>query len=96
MIYLDGQRIDNADQTYGSFVKPYAGSDIPLTLGAQVSPGGSFAGQFNGSQKDVRLYSRALSESEIATLYSNGANPTPAVPVEPLLPPTLLHIVTPK
>jgi hypothetical protein len=93
MIYLDGTRIDNADQNQGTFASPYGGGDVPFTVGAQVSPGGTFAGQFYGSQKDVRMYGRALSALEIGTLYTNGANP--AAVQSPLQPPTGLRIVPP-
>jgi hypothetical protein len=86
MVYLDGTRVDIADQTYGTFTGAYSGSDIPFTVGAQVSPGGSYAGQFYGSQKDVRMYNRALSGLEIGTLYINGANPA-FVTNAPVLPP---------
>jgi hypothetical protein len=95
MIYLDGTEIDNADESEGTFTGPYAGSDIPLCVGAQVSPGGSFAGQFYGSQMDVRMYGRALSASEIATLFANGANPAWPTISPALLPPTQLRIIAP-
>jgi len=94
-IFLDGTRIDNGDQNYGTFVTPYSGSDIPFTVGAQVSPGGGFAGQFYGNQKDVRMYNRALSASEIGILYTNGANPAPVTKPVTLLPPLMLHIAAP-
>jgi hypothetical protein len=94
-VYLDGARIDNADQTYGTFSAAYAGSDIPLTVGAQVSPGGSYAGQFYGNQKDVRMYNRELSALEVNEIYTNGANPALKTNSAPLAPPTNFHISPP-
>ena len=92
-VYVDGSQVDNADQNGGTFTAPYSGSDVPLTLGAQISPGGGFAGNFYGNQKDVRMYSRALSASEVGVLYTNGANPT-VTNAPMLLPPTQFHIDT--
>jgi hypothetical protein len=43
-----------------------------LSLGAQLSTGYGFGGAFYGSEKGVRMYNRALSASEIGTLYTNG------------------------
>jgi hypothetical protein len=90
---LDGTQVDNTNQNGGTFTAAYSGTDIPLTVGAQISPGGGFAGSFYGNQKDLRMYSRALSASEIGVLYTNGANPVVTnAPV--LLPPTQFHIDT--
>ena len=72
-IYLDGTQRDNADSAGGTFKGPYSGSDVPLAVGAQLSSGYGLGGKFSGSQKAVRVYKRALSAAEIATLYGNGS-----------------------
>lgn len=68
-IYLDGAKINS-----------YVGT-APAAPSAQISIGRNIGDEganqaersFNGSIDDVRLYSRALSVSEVATLYSQGA-----------------------
>jgi hypothetical protein len=71
-IYVDGTQADNADNNGGTFTGAYSGNDIPFTAGAQFSDGYGIFGRFYGSQKGVRMYDRALSGSEISTLYTNG------------------------
>jgi len=71
-IYLDGVQMDNADNNGGTFTGVYPGSDVPLSVGAQFANGSGIYGKFTGSQKGVRMYSRALSGAEIGTLYTNG------------------------
>ncbi len=73
-IYLDGTRIDDEDNESGTFAGPYAGSDVPLSVGAQLSFEYGIGATFYGSQKQVRLYDRALADTEIGTLYTNGLN----------------------
>ena len=72
-IYLDGAQVDHADESAGNFTAPYAGNTLPLSLGAELSAGYGIGGAFFGSQKGVALYNRALSASEISSLYSGGA-----------------------
>jgi len=90
-IYIDGVEVDNADNASGTFSKVYAGSDVPLSVGAQLSAGYPIGAQFFGNQSDVRMYNRALSVSEIGQLYTNGVvnlqNPLPVVQG--------LHIISP-
>ena len=71
-IYLDGTRIDDEANEGGLFTGPYAGNDCPLSVGAQPSFEHGIGAPFYGSQKNVRLYDRALSADEIAALYANG------------------------
>jgi len=68
-IYLDGTKINS-----------YVGA-APAAPTAQISIGRNIGDEgasqaertFNGSIDDVRLYNRALSASEVATLYTQGA-----------------------
>jgi hypothetical protein len=71
-VYLDGTQVDNADNNGGTFSGAYSGSDVPLGVGAQFSPGYGVFGKFTGGQKGVRMYNRPLSGSEINTLYNGG------------------------
>ncbi len=71
-IYLDGRQIDNDDNSAGTFSAAYSGGDLPLALGEQLSTGTGFALPFSGGENGVRMYNRALSASEIGTLYGNG------------------------
>ena len=71
-IYLDGAQVDIANENAGGFSAPYAGNNLPLSVGAQLSAGYGLGGAFSGSQKGVALYNRALSASEISALYEGG------------------------
>jgi len=73
-IYLDGTRIDDTNNESGYFSGPYSGSDVPLSVGAQLSFQYGIDAPFYGSQKQVRLYNRVLADTEIGTLYTNGLN----------------------
>jgi hypothetical protein len=55
-------------------------NSIDLRIGAYrgSSP---YYDTFNGAIGDVRIYNRALSASEVATIYNAGLNPIPAAPV---------------
>lgn len=72
-IYLNGLRVDNADYGFGSYT-------AMSNLGAIVSIGALNSGSnfwMNGRQEDIRIYNRALSQSEItqnfnATRYRFG------------------------
>ena len=71
-VYLDGVPIDNADNQSGNFMQVYAGSDVPLSIGAQLRAGYPIGATISESQKEVRMYNRALTSGEIGTLYTNG------------------------
>jgi hypothetical protein len=73
-IYLDDTRIDDEANEGGIFTGPYSGSDVPLSVGAQLSFQYGIGAAFYGSQKQVRLYDRALADTEIGILYTNGLN----------------------
>ena len=74
-VYLDGAQVDNADNNGGTFTGAYSGSNVPLSVGAQLSTGYGLGARFYGSEREVLMYNRALSQSEIGTLYTN-AHPT--------------------
>ena len=71
-IYLDGVQTDSLNNQGGTFTKAYSGSDVPLSIGSQLRASCPLGAQFYGSQKEVRLYNRALSAGDINTLYTNG------------------------
>ena len=71
-VYLDGVEMDNANASSGTFTGPYPGNNLPFTLGAQFSDGYGISGKFYGSEKEVSMYNRALSATEIAALYTGG------------------------
>jgi len=74
-IYLDGTQVDNAnaDASPASFTGPYAGSDVPFVVGAGFGLGVmTVSAPFDGKQLGTRMYNRALSSSEVTTLYNNG------------------------
>lgn len=47
-------------------------SDKPLMIGATYTPLSSPQYQFHGTMDDIRIYNRALSESEIQALFNEG------------------------
>jgi hypothetical protein len=53
-----------------------SGGGAVTTVGASRDSGGTASNHFNGLIDDVRFYSRALSDGEIANLFNQGANPT--------------------
>ncbi len=65
--------VDGVDRTSISTVAPLVAGSTPLFIGRD----GSGASQFNGVIDDLRIYPRALSASEIATLA--GTAPSPGV-----------------
>ncbi len=71
-IYLDGARTDIADNNNGTFTGPYAGGDVPFSVGAQLRAGYPVGAMFYGRQKEVRMYDRALSANEIGALHASG------------------------
>jgi len=90
-IYLDGIQTDNSNNQNGTFTQVYSGSNVPLSVGAQMRANCPISAQFYGSQREVRMYNRALSESEIGLLYTNGLT-TAFIPP---LPPSGFHIIGP-
>jgi hypothetical protein len=74
IMYLDGSLV----ASNANYVNNTATVGMDLSLGVDVSALGRApytdpnVGYLNGSLDDVRIYSRALSESEILTLYNEG------------------------
>jgi len=64
-IYVDGAE-KNSKVPEG---KPDAGGNRPVVIGKALAGTSPAAYDFNGSIDDVRIYNRALSPEEIATLY---------------------------
>jgi hypothetical protein len=63
-IYMDGARIDNANDNSGTYAGMHDTSD-PLTIGLT-----NILNQYlNGSMDEVRLYNRTLPASEVQRLY---------------------------
>ena len=71
--YLNGVLVDSRTRNYSSSVSPRN-----LTIGAQEYWSvGQYNYFFNGQLDDIRIYNRALSASEILSLY-NSSLPVPA------------------
>ncbi|WP_069470188.1 LamG domain-containing protein [Candidatus Marithrix sp. Canyon 246] len=51
-----------------------SGMNTPLEIGIWATE--SYGGTFNGLMDDIRIYNRALSDSEIQQLYNNASNQT--------------------
>ncbi len=62
-IYIDG-KIENSKNIYGN----YKISNKPFTIGAWIDDG---AGYLKGKMDDIRIYNRALNETEIQTLFND-------------------------
>ncbi|MBN1974783.1 MAG: aryl-sulfate sulfotransferase [Sedimentisphaerales bacterium] len=79
-LWIDGVRDDAQDEILSGSINT-SGSD-PVTIGAQINEG-ILRRQWVGCLDDVRLYSRALSESEVQELYlfsfEQGWNSIPSV-----------------
>jgi hypothetical protein len=66
-LYVDGQEICS-DWTWGAINMP----DVPFTIGAYVDENGAIIDEITGRIDDVRIYSRALSRSEIVELADDA------------------------
>jgi len=71
-IYIDGE-LDNTEQ----YSAPPAQINFPVTIGAGYQDGTTIQSFFAGLIDEVRIYNRALSESEIEELY--GQEPEPKI-----------------
>jgi len=68
--FVNGIQRDTITHTVGGSIN----SDDPLYIGAGTVTGGTaLTSPFQGSIDDVRIYNRALSPSEIQTLFNGGA-----------------------
>jgi len=66
-VYLDASSFGSVTDSGGS----YAGYTVPNIYIASLSISSDYD-YFSGSVDDVRVYNRALSSTEISTLYANG------------------------
>jgi large repetitive protein len=63
--------VNGALAATGTNSTPWSGSG-PLTIGGDQQAGGAKSGFFKGQVADVQVYQRALSSSDVSTLYSGG------------------------
>jgi hypothetical protein len=63
--------VNGALAATGTNSTPWSGSG-PLTIGGDQQAGGTKSGFFKGQVADVQVYQRALSSSDVSTLYSGG------------------------
>ncbi|HEX4343091.1 MAG TPA: LamG-like jellyroll fold domain-containing protein, partial [Verrucomicrobiae bacterium] len=68
-----------AQQTLGTYTPRTAGRN--LYIGRRVAPAGDSANSFNGLIDEVSLYGRALTSTEVASIYNAGAAGKTALPV---------------
>ena len=66
-LYVDGSQ-DGSDLTTTGIIGT---STQPVSIGANIAPGGSQVMLFNGSIDEVRIYNRALSANEIKRHYDS-------------------------
>lgn len=74
-IYFDGVLQSTSDDSLGTFMGPYTGSDVPLSIGGQLgtTPNPTTAAAcFDGPYKGVYIFNRALSQADINLLLSTG------------------------
>ena len=83
-LWIDGIRDTARDDVLTGSINT-SGND-PVTIGAQIN-GGSLGRQWDGSIDEVRLYNRALSDSDVEELYmfslGSGWNSIPSVNLPP-------------
>ena len=73
-LYLDGQILTT--QSIGRAIRTLQGSiqaDVPLLVGTRDREGGRNAGNFEGAIEDLRIFDRALTESEVRLLEVWGS-----------------------
>ena len=73
-LYLDGQILTS--QSIGRAIRTLQGSiqaDAPLLVGTRDREGGRNAGNFEGAIQDLRIFDRALTESEVRLLTRWGS-----------------------
>jgi hypothetical protein len=75
-LYVDGEEICK-DWTWGSIKMPSA----PFTIGGYLDEDGKIVDEMTGLIDDVRIYSRALSASEIKALAADSQRQSPALKV---------------
>jgi hypothetical protein len=71
-LYVDG--IEICDQP---FPGPIGMSDAPFTISGYLDEVGDIVDEITGKLDDVRVYGRALSETEIRAVYAEGVDSAP-------------------
>jgi hypothetical protein len=69
-VYVDGQLDAEAPETSASLPP----RTIPVVLGCLPNPSGGTDQSYDGDMDEVALFSRALSQAEVASLYARGAS----------------------
>jgi Concanavalin A-like lectin/glucanases superfamily len=64
--------LDNALLVSDSFTGSIIGSSNPLLIGGRYNSGGSRGAAVNGSLDEIAIWNRALSTSEVSSLWNNG------------------------
>lgn len=72
-IYLNDEKVYSANKS--GIIGFSTNSNVKLTIGAEASPSVSTEQCFNGNIADVRVYNRALKDSEITKLYEDFFKP---------------------
>jgi hypothetical protein len=71
-LYLNGNQTPDATYTHSLYPKHATASGVVMALGARRT-GGTSAGSFNGKLDQVRIFDRAISPTEVSTLYGETA-----------------------
>ena len=64
-IYKNGVRVDDTNNSAGSFTAPYSGSDVPLLIGAQNLGGNPYTGAID----EVKVFNYARTAAQIKADY---------------------------
>lgn len=69
-LYLDGAQVAGSPTTYNEYLRDYG--TLPYYIGAANPTSGEYTWRFKGAIDEVRVYSRALSASEVSAQYNGG------------------------
>lgn len=69
--YLNNQFVSKQTYSFSEYTK----TSLPLLIGAVNQQGGANARYFNGLIDELRVYNRALTDTEVKTLYNQGSAP---------------------
>ena len=71
IIYIDGASVavDTISTPSGNFTPPAVSNFV---IGSNFSPAGIYPGTFNGLIKDMRIYNRILTATEVTAIYNGG------------------------
>ncbi len=71
--------VDGVSRAAGNILPLVPPAAVPVRIGQEVTSGGGIIDSFDGCIDDVRIYNRALSQSEVQQLYAYESQP-PCVP----------------